>query len=217
MKTKRIVILAKSAKNNNFCVAGLANTGEWIRPISTDKNIQDAVSAEAITFPNNTELQILDVVEVPLLKNISSNNFVQPENVYYDDKFFWKRVDHITLNKIIKWRGYDHRDKIFYSYDRAVEENFIRRQKNRESLLLLPITNLFIEVATKKDSRQFFAHFNYNGRDYTKFSVGDIEVRKNFENHSNGEYFFKDKSDVVFSLTNPYKDNFCYKMLAQIF
>lgn len=88
MKFKRIVILAKSAKNNNFCVAGLANTGEWIRPISTDKNIKDAVPAEAITFPNNTELQILDVVEVPLLKSISSNNFVQPENVYYDDKFF---------------------------------------------------------------------------------------------------------------------------------
>lgn len=217
MQTKRIVILAKSAKNNNFCVAGLANTGEWIRPISTDKNIQDAVPAEAITFSDNTELQILDVVEVPILKNCSADNFVQPENIYYDDRFFWKKVGHITLDKIIKWRGYDNRDKIFYNRERAVDENFIRKQKNRESLLLLPITNLSVEVVIKKDSRQFFANFNYNGVNYKKFSVGDIAVRNNFASHNGGEYFFKDKAVVTFSLTNPYKDNRCYKMIAQIF
>ena len=217
MQMKRIVILAKSAKNNNFCVAGLANTGEWIRPISTDKDIEDAVPADAITFPDNSELQILDVVEVPILKNKSANNFIQPENIYYDNKFFWKKVSHITLDKIIKWRGFDHRDKIFYNYERYVEANFIYKLKKRESLLLLPVENLIVEVAFKKDRKQFFANFKYNGIDYKKFSVGDIIVRKNFENHDEGKYFFKDKAIVTFSLTNPYKDDRCYKMLAQIF
>ena len=112
MFKKKIVILAKSAKNNNFCIAGLANTGEWIRPISNNPEIEDAVPREAIIFPDNTELQILDVVEIYFMEK-SAGNFIQPENFYYDERIFWKKVNHISLEKIIKWRGFDNREKFF--------------------------------------------------------------------------------------------------------
>lgn len=217
MIKKRIVILAKSAKNNNFCIAGLANTGEYIRPISTDETISDAVPREDIIFPDKTELQILDVVEIMFMEK-SADNFIQPENFYYDARFFWKKISHINLEKIIKWRGFDNREKIFYNFERSVAPNFIEKQSKRESLLLLPIKNLTIKVENFSDYKKFYADFEYNGRIYKKFSVGDIAIRKNFENHNAGEYFYKKNAIVFFSLTNPFDaTNRCYKMLAQVF
>lgn len=217
MYTKKIVILAKSAKNNNFCVAGLANTGEWIRPISNNSEIEDAVPSDAIIFSDNTELKIFDVVEIHFKKN-PVNNPIQPENFYYDERFFWKKINQISLEKIINWRGFDDREKIFYNYDREVDKNFVLKQKNRESLLLLPIKNLIIKVENNFGRKKFYADFEYKNRKYYRFGVGDISVRNYFEKKIFGEYFYKKDAIVVFSLTNPYiHTNKCYKMLAQVF
>ena len=216
MYTKKIVILAKSAKRSNFCVAGLANTGEWIRPISNIPTLEDAVPRDVITFNDDTELQILDVVEVPLLE-LPVNNQIQPENFYYDERYSWKKVGHIKISDVIKWRGFDHRQEIFYNFDRDVDTDFILKQSKRESLLLLPVKNLIIRIE-EWDYKKFYAHFDYNGRRYRRFSVGDIAVRENFKNYAEGEYLYKKDSIVIFSLTNPYiHTNKCYKMLAQIF
>lgn len=216
MYIKHIAILAKSAKNLNFCVAGLSRTSEWIRPISQNTEINDAVTNEAMVYPDETSPKIFDVVEIKFLKK-PVNNPIQPENIFYDKEFFWQRESVTTLEKIIKWRGFDHREKIFYNYDRNVEANFVLKQSNRESLLLLPVTDLKIKIALAEDHKKFYANFNYNGRKYFKFSVGDIDVRENFQNHGEGEYFFRQNAVVLFSLTNPYKDNRCYKIIAQVF
>ncbi|MBR6012178.1 MAG: hypothetical protein IK062_00170 [Selenomonadaceae bacterium] len=217
MDTKRIIILEKNAKNNNFCIAGLTENGEWIRPISNNPEIEDAVPRESITFPDESELQLLDVVEVPIMENNPVNNPIQPENFYYDDKIFWKKVGHMTLNKVTNLHGFDNRSKIFYNYDRSVDAEFVRRQPKRESLLLLPIKNLSVSVEIYNDHKKFFANFNYNGKNYQRFSVGDISVRERFKNFEEGEHFFKNRAVVLFSLTNPYKDGRCYKMVAQVF
>ena len=216
MYKKKIVILAKSAKNANFCVAGLANTGEWIRPVSNISELEDAVPRDAITFNDDTELQILDVVEVHFLKT-PVDNPIQPENLYYDDGFFWKKVGHIKISDVIKWRGFDNREKIFYNFDRDVDADFVLKQSKRESLLLLPVEDLTVRVEGQS-YKKFFAHFVYNGRKYQRLSVGDISVRENFMNHTAGEYFYKENATVLFSLTNPFiHTNKCYKMLAQVF
>lgn len=216
MYTKRIVILAKSAKHSNFCVAGLANTGEWIRPVSNIPALEDAVPRSVITFRDNTELQILDVVEVPLVES-PVNNPIQPENFYYDEYHNWEKVGHITLDKVINWRGFDRRQEIFYNFDRDVDSDFVLKQPKRESLLLLPVKNLVIRIE-EWDYKKFYAHFDYNGRNYQRFSVGDITVRETFRNYAAGEYLYKKDAIVLFSLTNPYiHTNKCYKMLAQVF
>ena len=42
---KEIVLLTKSKKRGNYCIAGVdRKTGEWIRIISEDASIQHAVS-----------------------------------------------------------------------------------------------------------------------------------------------------------------------------
>ena len=216
MYIKHIAILAKSAKNLNFCVAGLSRDGEWIRPISQDVETNEAVTHEAMVYPDETEPKIFDVVEIKFLKT-PVNNSIQPENIFYDEQFFWQKESVTTLEKIINRRGFDHREKIFYNYDRNVEADFVLKQSKRESLLLLPVTDLKIQVKKAEDHKKFYANFDYNGRKYFKFSVGDIDVRENFKNHGEGEYFFRQNAVVLFSLTNPYKDNRCYKIVAQVF
>ena len=216
MYIKHIAILAKSAKNLNFCVAGLSRTGEWVRPISKNAENNNAVIHDAMVYPDETEPQLLDVAEIKFLKT-PVNNPIQPENIFYDEEFFWQKESVTTLEKIIKWRGFDHREKIFYNYGRAVDVDVVLKQSKRESLLLLPVTDLKIKIKLAADHKKFYANFDYNGRKYFKFGVGDIDVRENFKNHGEGEYFFRQKAIVLFSLTNPYKDSRCYKIVAQVF
>lgn len=216
MYIKHIAILAKSAKNLNFCVAGLSKDGEWVRPISQDDEINEAVTHDAMVYPDETEPKIFDVVEIKFLK-APVNNPIQPENIFYDEEFFWQRESVTTLEKIIDRHGFDHREKIFYNYGRVVDAEIVLKQAKRESLLLLPVTNLKIQIKNAEDHKKFYANFDYNGRKYFKFSVGDIDVRNNFQNYGEGEYFFRQNAVVLFSLTNPYKDNRCYKIVAQVF
>lgn len=216
MLIKHIVILAKSAKNENFCVAGLSKTGEWVRPISNDKKISEAVTHEGMIYPDESEPQIFDVVEIKF-SVAPVNNPIQPENIFFDEMFFWQKEGIMTLEEIINWHGFDHRKKIFYNYDRTVDAEFVKKFSNRESLLLLPVKNIFITVEKKENRNRFYANFIYNGRKYFRFSVGDIAVRNKFKNYGEGEYFLKENAVVLFSLTNPYKNNFCYKIVAQIF
>lgn len=217
MEMKQIVILSKNERDNNFYIAGLAKTGEWIRPISNNPSIENAVSHEAVIFPDKSELQILDVVEIPIMENIPVGNKIQPENFYCDSKSSWKKVGHMTLNKITNWHGFDNCSKIFYNYENSLSPKFILQQPKHESLLLLQIKNLVVKVEILNEQKKFFAHFNYNGKNYRNFSVGDISVMNRFKNKDEGEYFFKNRATVLFSLTNPCKDGRCYKIIEQVF
>lgn len=218
MIIRKLIILAESAKYNNFCVAGVdIDTGKWIRPISEKPELEEAVPLDDLKYPDGTRVELLDVVEIKF-SDRSANNPIQPENFFYNEKYFWQKVDRVTLQELIDKRGYDLRDKIFFSDERSIFGADVEKISARESLLLLPVENLFISVEEDKDHKKFFADFNYRGKKFLRFSVGDIVVRKKFETSGAGKYFFKESANVVFSLTNPFHVNYnCYKMLAQIF
>ncbi len=162
-------------------------------------------------------MELLDVVEKKF-SDQSANNPIQPENFFYNQKYYWQKVGRMTLPELIDKRGYDLRDKIFYNDERSIFGADVEKISARESLLLLPVENLFIAVEEVEDHKKFFADFEYRGKKYFRFSVGDIAVRKKFETNGAGKYFLKSNASVVFSLTNPFHANYqCYKMLAQIF
>ena len=220
MKTKQIAVFAKSAKNGNFCVAGFdLDTKNWLRPVSDNPKTKDAVAFDDATYLNGDEVcevKVFDVVEIKVDDKISDNP-IQPENFYYNKNVRWRKIGETDLKNILKWRGYDDRQEIFFSCDRTISPEEVKLQDNRESLLLLPVTNFVVRVEVS-DHKKFYAHFDYNGKRYLRFSVGDLKVRKQFEDHDEGEYFFADEVSIVCSLTNPfYETNLCYKMVAQIF
>lgn len=218
MEIRKLVILAASAKYGNFCVAGVdIETGEWIRPISERADLEEAVPLNDLKYPDGSRVELLDVVEIKF-SDRAANNPIQPENFFYDAKYFWQKVGRVTLRDVIDARGYDLRDKIFFSDDRSISEFDVEKISARESLLLLPVENIFVAIEQVEDHKKFFADFNYRGKKFFRFSVGDIAVRKKFAGHNAGKYFLANSAAVVFSLTNPfYHGADCYKMLAQIF
>ncbi|MBR6712498.1 MAG: hypothetical protein IKI76_05815 [Selenomonadaceae bacterium] len=218
MKIFKLVILAVSAKHNNYCVAGVdIDSGKWIRPISERTELEEAVPLEDLKYPDGSCVELLDVVEIKF-SDRSVDNPIQPENFFYNQKYFWQKVGRVTLQEVIDKRGYDLRDKIFYNNERSIFGVDVEKISARESLLLLPVDNLFIAVEQDKEHKKFFADFDYRGKKYFRFSVGDRAVRKKYETSGAGKYFFEESASVVFSITNPFHANYqCYKMLAQIF
>ena len=209
---KILVILAKSAKRGNFCVAGIElSTNKWIRPISHDETINDAVTAAELSYADKTEAQILDVAEIDF-EDTPVENPVQPENFFF--KGTWKKLAHWNLNDFEKFCGYDKTDFIFYDTSRRLELSTLA-EKNK-SLLILPIENLSVGTEIRNDEKKLFANFSYGGANYERFSIGDISLRKKFSEKQDG-FFVAEKAVATFSLTNPYKDNRCYKMLANLF
>lgn len=210
---KILVILAKSAKYGNYCVAGIElSTNKWIRPISHDEKIFDAVTAAELTYSDNTEAQILDVAEIDF-EDTRVENPVQPENFFF--KGTWKKLAHWNLNDFEKFCGYDKTDFIFYDTSRRLELSTLT-EKNK-SLLILPIENLSVSTEFHNCEIKFYANFSYGGEIYERFGVGDIFLRTKFADKSRGNFFVAKKAVATFSLTNPYKDNRCYKMLANLF
>lgn len=217
MFIRKLIILAASAKFNNYCVAGVdAETGEWIRPICANPDLEEAVPLDDMKYPDGERVELLDIVEIKF-SDRAANNPIQPENFFYNEKYYWQKVGRVTLQDVIDRRGFDLRDEIFYNNERSILGVNAIKFDRRESLLLLPVENLFISIE-ETDHKKFFADFDYRGRKFYRFSVGDIAVREKFSDSGAGKHFLKNKAAVVFSLTNPYYKNAeCYKMLAQIF
>ena len=208
---KILVILAKSEKYGNYCVAGIElSTNKWIRPISHDEKIFDAVKASELSYADKTETQIFDIAEIDF-EETRVENPVQPENFFF--KGTWKKLAHWNLNDVEKFCGYDNADFIFYDTSRRLELSTLT-EKNK-SLLILPIKNLSVSKEFRNEAIKFYANFSYGGKNYERFGVGDISLREKFS-EKQGEFFIAEKAVATFSLTNPYKDNRCYKMLATL-
>ena len=213
---KLIVILAKSAKHSNYCVAGIElSTNKWIRPISHDKTIEDAVTAAELTYSDNTEAQIFDVVEIEF-EDTPAQNKIQPENSFFKNST-WKKFCSWNLSDVEKFCGFDSTDLIFYDTSRRLELSTLENVNRQKSLLILPIENISIVTEIRNDEKKFQANFSYGGVNYERFSVGDIALREKFSDKPCGNFFVAEKAVATFSLTNPYKDNRCYKMVANLF
>ena len=210
---KILVILAKSAKYGNYCVAGIElSTNKWIRPISHDEKIADAIPSADLNYSDNTEAQILDVVEIDF-EDTPAQNAIQPENFFYKNTA-WKKLGRWNLADVENFCGFDFTDFIFYDTSRRLEISTFDNFDRKKSLLILPIENISITIEIRDDAKKFHANFNYGGVQYENFGIGDIALREKFSDKPCGNFFVAEKAVATFSLTNPYKDNRCFEVLA---
>ena len=210
---KIIVILAKSAKHNNYCIAGIElGSNRWIRPVTSDDEIQGAVPAAALTYADKTEVQPLDLVQIEFTDKVAGE--IQPENFYFAGT--WKKFGHWSFSDFEKYCGLDRTDFIFYDDSRRLEPASLSSFTRRQSLLILPIENISVKAEKFDDGVKFRASFDYGGTRYEDFAVGDIALREKFSGRGVGEFFVEKSAAATFSLTNPFKDGRCYKVLAQL-
>ena len=74
-----------------------------------------------------------------------------------------------------------------------------------------------MKTELRDEKKKFHVDFDYNGVSYERFGFGDIAIRQKLYNEPCGKFFIANKAVATFSLTNPYKDDRCYKMLANLY
>lgn len=207
METAQVVILTKSAKHHNYCVAGIdLKTGKWIRLVSDDESTMFALTHDMVKYETGDECEILDIVNVCIKKNVPLS--IQTENVLIDDRYYWDyvgRYDFNSLQNLAKKSGY-----IFGNRNSYIDKNTALSVKC--SLGLYYVENIVLStrennsgVLRKKISFNFNGcrHFDWSMTDYQYFRVDDGKI--------------SDKGIIVVSIPeDDYYGNY-YKFVAQIF
>ena len=132
---KTIVIMCKSVKHYpNYCIAGIdTTTGEWIRPISNNVDVEGAVLVRDATYQDGNEVKIFDVVEIEMIEHCP--NTAQKENYLYDSECYWEKVGQSSLQEVINFRGFDSNSYIFKNTNSSLTDNEI----DGTSLMLVQI------------------------------------------------------------------------------
>lgn len=130
---KTIILMTKSFKRNNYCIAGIdCKTGGWIRLVSDDKDSEGAVLCEDVKYNDGTEANVLDIVEVDLIR--PNPTAAQSENWLYNRNITWKKCGVATLQQAINFRGLDNcGDNFFGNTDKSISPQNV----NGKSLALI--------------------------------------------------------------------------------
>jgi hypothetical protein len=88
--TKTIICLAASRKPGGRCIAGKEiDTYIWIRPVCDGE--KDAVSNQVSCYSNGRSAEVLDIIEIPLIKSKPVQH--QKENFLVDTHRKWKKKE----------------------------------------------------------------------------------------------------------------------------
>ena len=202
---KEIILLACSKKHNNYCVAGIdVGNGEWVRIVSDDTVISEAVSADDIRFEDGTLPQLLDIIRVPVLGR--RPNYYQPENYILDDRNYWSRIGRANPAEVAANYATDRHEYLFYNTAKSIESNFIKglREDEKFSLIAVIPKNLHIQVKQWPEGKKLEVSFTYNGRLYRYLKITDPEFLQEFLWRDEGNYSLGENVLLVVSMGENY-------------
>jgi hypothetical protein len=221
--TKTIVCLANSTKNGGKCIAGREVLGKgyggWIRPVSARPTAE--VSHSEYRYETLGFCQLLDVVDIPLLRHGPHGH--QTENHVIDTDTHWVRAGRATwqdLADLIErpaslWLNGTHTQS---GLNDCVSLDDTSALDN--SLALIKPEAFTLHLGTEHPGRPWAkqglrGNFRYCGVDYS-LRVTDPTVDYIFRSKGDGDYPANDVYLCV-SLTEPFDDNRCHKLVAAVF
>jgi len=213
----QIILLTKSRKYNNYCIAGIElRTGSWVRLVSDDQSIQCAVPATDCMYEDGDQAQILDVVHIRLSGPAPLS--YQPENVQYNRNFYWALLRKADLQEV-KQGLRQHADPYaFYNSEKRLSSAFVQSipKANMYSLKLIFVARATLQVYrwTPYEKMKHRLSFQYNGHSYNDFSItDDVFIRQYPEL---GAYMLNHLG-LVISLGEPFDRDSChYKLVASV-
>ena len=208
---KKIVLLAKSKKHQNYCVAGKdVDTGEWVRLISEEEEIHNAVRPENLIYSDETEAQILDVIRAKVKEvdeeNINPN---QPENYILDKNYYLTKIEEETYNldDMI-----DNTERIFFNDMNSISVEDLQDIDNIHSLVLIEPDIVRVRIKNETD---LIANVWYKGVWYNNLTITDSRFNREYYNEIIDEpRSFRDFKIGV-SLAEEY-NNRHYKLIASV-
>jgi hypothetical protein len=173
METINVVILAKSVKHGNYCVAGFdINTMKMVRLCSSDVQSDGALALSNILYDDDSIIQIGDVVEVVIIEPVASK--IQPENMLIDETRLFVKTDAYLINKLLEFVQEDQ--FVFLdTNDRLSTNSALTCQK---SLSFLLVDDLKLESVDINNKTKTKASFKYKDRHYSNFAVTDQDYYK---------------------------------------
>ncbi|HEY4543358.1 MAG TPA: hypothetical protein VIG40_01825 [Tissierellaceae bacterium] len=199
---REILILAKSAKRDNYCIAGVdINSNEFIRPISKRQDIENAVPKDVVA-----NINVYDIVEIDIESHVPTT--AQKENYYYNENIPWNKIG--TSSNIQKY--IQNPNKIFFDTYKSVDSSVL----TGESLILVNVTSpkIVVELSPYNGHKKIRLDFQYNNDNYKYISVSDPIIYNQYISRPIGEYPLTGPLCVLFSLTDKYIDDKYYKMAA---
>ncbi|MBM3769123.1 MAG: hypothetical protein FJW32_27395 [Acidobacteria bacterium] len=213
---RQLVCLANSRKPDGRCIAGKSLAGgESIRPVSARPGAE-LTSAECRCV-DGCEPALLDVIDIPLLRADPRGH--QRENHLIAAGPKWSRIGKVAWEEALAlademetlWvNGFSTTDG---RNDRVPPEN-IGACEN--SLALIRISEIsFITSAFRNNRRGVRAAFRYNGRSYN-LKLTDSAIEAKMYERGTGEHDFRLDALLCISLTEPFIDGHCYKLVASV-
>lgn len=187
MERKRVVVLAKSRKEGQRCVAGReiiggdpnqpCSVGPWIRPVSNrDKG---GLDVGEMLLSSGREVQVMDFVEVYLTG--PADDRYQPENWRIDDSQRWCDLGNMNVKPFLSVLQESPRDLWGDSSDRVAHSYLEFIKPPSQSLYMIRPTNLRVRLFRGyRNHRKTQAVFEYNGIEY-HFSITDPVIHDRYQ------------------------------------
>ena len=203
-----MVVLTKSSKYGKNCVAGInLASGGWVRLVTNDESSHGAVSDEDLVCEDGKSVQVLDVIDAPILE--ACNTEIQPENVLLDLDTYIDIVGKMTIEEVLSIHPLEARDNILgniYSYITEARVGSVGY-----SLTIVEVDDLEIVQEENLDGKiKTKVNFKYNDTQYEDISVTD----KDFYSVENGTQY--DNAILVVSIGTPYNGKY-YKFVSAIY
>lgn len=173
-----MIIMAKSSKFGQYCVAGINyENGEWVRLVTAGENengkYKDGpISRKFLTDKNGYVCGCLDVIKVKCIEYTFDS--IQPENVLVAEREQIEYMYTVELKNVLDLHPCEKMDYIFadtkpYLCDNRMNELDCSLVLVKvQNLKVYKVTNSYGQVKTKVD-------FWYEGKYYNKLSVTDSD------------------------------------------
>lgn len=211
---KRIVILTKSDKCNDYCVAGIdMDSGKWVRLENRRIIPSHALNKRDLICEDGTSCEELDIVEADCLTE-NAALLHQPENIYIDERKRFKKIGRMTWKDLIdRWGLPVPEEDILNSRTDRIQNIYIERIKNKRSLQFISAEQIHIEPATQRDDGRYkhskvsFTYRNKTGEQIKyRLTITDPEYYPQMEER------YIDQAYMIISLGMEFKG--CYYLLA---
>ena len=209
MSKIKMVVLTKSSKYRNYCVAGInLENGKFLRLVTNDSSIHGAVKESELTCSDGNIIDVLDVIEVSVNEH-SGKNEIQPENVLLNSNESPKIIQKMSIDDVLENYGLDDNNTIFGNNCYYVLPNHV--SKLGHSLTLVKVEKLEVYLIKNIDGViKTKANFWYKGSYYYELSVTD----RNYFNINDKVCY--ENAVLVVSIGEPFNEKH-YKFVSAIY
>ena len=170
MEKKEIIVLTRSSKYKNLCVAGIdTETGEWIRLV--EENSNGSVRDSVFRYEDDSRVEVLDCIEVGIKGDAST--IIQPENRVLDIQQEIRKTGEYTIDEFVYTYGLDNsiHEYVFGDLNHKIDSGI---ERIGHSLEILKVERAVISRVSGLNGRpKTKLAFNYRGRRYYDMSVTD--------------------------------------------